>query len=52
MVRPPAPAADAPVRVDGRSAWLIDLLGDRFDLLVFAPFAPTLLQDLQRTLGA
>ena len=49
---PGAPAADAPVRVDGHSAWLIDLLGGRFDLLVFAPVAPQVLEESQSTLGA
>jgi 3-(3-hydroxy-phenyl)propionate hydroxylase len=48
---PGAPVADAPVRVDGRSAWLIDLLGGRFDLLVFAPVSPQWLNELQSTLG-
>ncbi len=32
---PGAPAADAPIRVQGRGAWLLDQLGGRFDLLVF-----------------
>ena len=48
---PGAPAADAPVRVRGRNAWLLDALGGRFELLVFAPVAPQLLYDLQRTAG-
>ena len=48
---PGAPAADAPVRAAGHTAWLIDLIGGRFDLLVFAPVATTVLQDLQRALG-
>ena len=48
---PGAPAADAPVRVDDHSAWLIDLLGGRFDLLVFAPVSPQWLNELQSTLG-
>ncbi len=46
---PGAPAADAPVRVRGRSAWLLDELGGHFELLVFAPVAPQLVDDLQRT---
>ena len=49
---PGAPAADAPVRVRGRSGWLLDELGGQFDLLVFAPVAPAVLDDLQRALGA
>jgi 3-(3-hydroxy-phenyl)propionate hydroxylase len=47
---PGAPAADAPVRVDGRRGWLLDQLGGRFDLLVFAP-SPGLAQ-WQAALGA
>ena len=49
---PGAPAADAPVRVRGRSGWLLDELGGHFELLVFAPVAPAVLDDLQRALGA
>ena len=48
---PGAPAADAPVRIGGRSAWLLDHLGDHFELLVFAPVAPQWLDELQRTLA-
>jgi 3-(3-hydroxy-phenyl)propionate hydroxylase len=48
---PGAPAADAPVCVHGRNAWLIDEIGGRFELLVFAPVAPQWLDELQRTLG-
>ncbi|MDR7150879.1 3-(3-hydroxy-phenyl)propionate hydroxylase [Hydrogenophaga palleronii] len=33
---PGAPLDDAPVRVDGQDAWLLDQLGNRFQLLVFA----------------
>jgi 3-(3-hydroxy-phenyl)propionate hydroxylase len=32
---PGAPAADAPVQVDGHAGWLLDHLGGRFDLLLF-----------------
>ncbi len=32
---PGAPAADAPVQVDGHAAWLLDHVGGRFDLLLF-----------------
>ncbi len=32
---PGAPADDAPVAVDGRDGWLLDHLGNRFQLLVF-----------------
>ena len=39
------------MRIDGRSAWLLDLLGGRFDLLVFAPVLPQWLNELQSTLG-
>ena len=48
---PGAPAADAPVRVGGRSAWLLDELGGHFDLLVFAPVSPQWLDELQRCAG-
>jgi 3-(3-hydroxy-phenyl)propionate hydroxylase len=48
---PGAPAADAPVRVDGRRAWLLEQLGGQFDLLIFAPVAASLVTDLQRALG-
>jgi 3-(3-hydroxy-phenyl)propionate hydroxylase len=34
---PGAPGADAPVRSDGKDAWLLDALGGGFDLLLFAP---------------
>ncbi|TFY96826.1 FAD-dependent oxidoreductase [Ramlibacter rhizophilus] len=34
---PGAPAADAPVRENGREGWLLPALGDGFKLLVFAP---------------
>ncbi|MCU0896862.1 MAG: FAD-dependent oxidoreductase [Burkholderiales bacterium] len=40
---PGAPAADAPIRRAGKPAWLLDALGNGFDLMVFAPeagFAP------------
>lgn len=33
---PGAPMDDAPVRVEGRDAWLLDRLGNRFVLMVFA----------------
>lgn len=33
---PGAPMDDAPVRVNGRDAWLLDQLGNRFVLMVFA----------------
>jgi 3-(3-hydroxy-phenyl)propionate hydroxylase len=33
---PGAPLDDAPVRVDGQDAWLLDQLGNRFVLLAFA----------------
>ena len=48
---PGAPTADAPVRVQGRAAWLLDVLGGHFELLVFAPVSPQWLEELQRTLG-
>ena len=32
---PGAPAADAPVQVDGHAGWLLGHLGGRFDLLLF-----------------
>jgi 3-(3-hydroxy-phenyl)propionate hydroxylase len=32
---PGAPAADAPVAIDGRAGWLLDELGGTFDLLLF-----------------
>jgi len=32
---PGAPAADAPVQVEGHAGWLLDHLGGRFDLLLF-----------------
>ena len=49
---PGTPAADAPVTIDGRSAWLLDHLDSGFELLVFAPVAPQWLEELQRTLGS
>lgn len=39
---PGAPMDDAPVRVDGQDAWLLDQLGNRFVLMVFADRADTL----------
>jgi 3-(3-hydroxy-phenyl)propionate hydroxylase len=33
---PGAPIEDAPVAVDGSDGWLIDQVGDRFQLLIFA----------------
>lgn len=36
---PGAPLDDAPVRVAGQDAWLLDQLGNRFQLLVFADSA-------------
>ena len=33
---PGTPAADAPVRIDGRPGWLLEHLGDAFTLLYFA----------------
>jgi len=33
---PGAPADDAPVNVEGQSSWLLDQLGNRFQLLVYA----------------
>ena len=48
---PGAPAADAPVRVGGRSAWLLDHVGGHFELLVFAPVSAQWLDELQRSLG-
>ncbi|HQR22149.1 MAG TPA: FAD-dependent oxidoreductase [Burkholderiaceae bacterium] len=48
---PGAPAADAPVRIDGRAGWLLDHLGGHFELLVFAPVAPTWLDDMGRSLA-
>ena len=48
---PGAPAADAPVRVGGRRAWLLDHVGGHFELLVFAPVSEQWLDELQRSLG-
>lgn len=48
---PGAPAADAPARVHGRAAWLLNQLGGRFDLLVFAPVTPQWLDEVRRSLG-
>ena len=39
---PGAPMDDAPVRLDGQDAWLLDQLGNRFVLMVFADRADTL----------
>jgi 3-(3-hydroxy-phenyl)propionate hydroxylase len=47
---PGAPAADAPVRARGQGAWLLDQLGGRFDLLVFAP-AAHFVAEVQSALG-
>ena len=49
---PGAPASDAPVRVHGRSAWLLDEIGGQFELLVFAPVSAQWLEELRRTLGS
>jgi len=35
-MEPGAPVDDAPVAVDGRNGWLLDQLGNRFQLLVYA----------------
>jgi len=40
LLCPGAPAADAPIVVNGERGWLLDQLGGRFDLLVFAPRDP------------
>jgi 3-(3-hydroxy-phenyl)propionate hydroxylase len=40
---PGAPMDDAPVRIDGRDGWLLDQVGNRFVLLVFAPSAEAVL---------
>ncbi len=48
---PGAPAADAPIRVHGRAAWLLNQLGGRFNLLVFAPVASQWLDEVRRSLG-
>jgi 3-(3-hydroxy-phenyl)propionate hydroxylase len=40
---PGAPMDDAPVRIDGRDGWLLDHVGNRFVLLVFAPSAEAVL---------
>ena len=48
---PGAPAADAPVRVEGRSGWLLDHLAGHFELLVFAPVASTWLDEMGRSLA-
>ena len=48
---PGAPATDAPIRLQGRAAWLLNQLGGRFDLLVFAPVAPRWLDEVRRSLG-
>jgi len=39
---PGAPMDDAPVRLGGQDAWLLDQLGNRFVLMVFADRADTL----------
>jgi 3-(3-hydroxy-phenyl)propionate hydroxylase len=36
MMEPGAPVDDAPIRVDGADGWLLDRLGNRFMLLVYA----------------
>ena len=48
---PGAPATDAPIRLQGRAAWLLNQLGGRFNLLVFAPVAPRWLDEVTRSLG-
>jgi 3-(3-hydroxy-phenyl)propionate hydroxylase len=35
-MEPGSPVDDAPVRLDGRDAWLIDQVGNRFQLMVYA----------------
>jgi len=50
-MQPGAPAADAPVRIGGRDAWLLDHVGGRFELLLFAPFDAALRVELQRAFG-
>jgi 3-(3-hydroxy-phenyl)propionate hydroxylase len=49
---PGAPAADAPIRVAQRDGWLLDQLGDRYELLVFGPVAKSFAADAHRELGA
>ena len=41
-VAPGSPCADAPVEVDGKPGWLLNLLGDNFTLLCFGEAAPPL----------
>jgi 3-(3-hydroxy-phenyl)propionate hydroxylase len=41
-MHPGAPLADAPVRSEGRDGWLLQHVGNRFDLLLFAPHADAL----------
>jgi len=48
---PGAPAADAPVCIDGREGWLLDQIGGRFELLLFAPFHVALAAELRRVCG-
>ena len=48
---PGAPAADAPVRVDGRDGWLLDQLGGCYELLAFAPVAKPLAGELLHAFG-
>ncbi len=48
---PGAPAADAPLRANGRAGWLLNRLGGNFDLLVFGPVAQHWIDELQRTFG-
>ena len=48
---PGAPAADALVSVDGRSAWLLDHVGGQFELLVFAPVSVQWLEELRHSVG-
>lgn len=50
-MQPGAPAADAPVLVDGREGWLLDRIGGQFDLLLFAPFDAALVAEVRKTCG-
>ncbi len=44
---PGAAMADAPVRIEGRSGWLLHVAGGRYSLLVFAPLSREVVEEIQ-----
>ena len=50
LMHPGTPCADAPIRKNGRDAWLLNQLGQGFVLLSFGPAEPVTIQGVTATL--